>query len=266
MGTVGYFAPEALDETIDARSDIYSFCVTLWRGLYGRLPFPSTSLPGYVQAISAGPPECPHDAGVPAWLAEIVRKGLHTNPEQRHESMDALLRALEESDPDARRAPGEAAITGRDVVSFELTFRSNAELVSIVRRFVSDFYDKVIGDADATSRIALATHELLENAVKYALSEETRLLVEVDRSRVPPVLAIRTWNTASDDDIALAEHSIAAMSAHSDPASYYYDQMTATLQRERSGLGLPRICAEGEMTLSCERDGDRLCIIARTRR
>jgi anti-sigma regulatory factor (Ser/Thr protein kinase) len=139
------------------------------------------------------------------------------------------------------------------------------ELVTLVRQFASEFYDRVIGDADATSRIALATHELLENAVKYALSEETRLLVEVDRGKRPPALAIRTWNTASDEDIAAIERTLARMRACGDPNTYYHEQMRASLEKDRCGLGLARICAEGEMALSCEREGNRLCIIARTR-
>src|SRR5690606_39881474 len=36
VGTISYMAPERLrGERGDARSDQFSFCVTLWRGLYG---------------------------------------------------------------------------------------------------------------------------------------------------------------------------------------------------------------------------------------
>jgi serine/threonine protein kinase len=264
LGTVGYFAPEtAFEQKADPRSDVYSFCVTLWRCLYGRLPFPSATINEYARAIADGPPKTPRDAAVPEWLAEIVHDGLHTDPAKRHESMNELLRALEEADPDAHRSSESETTIRRDLVSFELTFRSNVELVPIVRRFVADFYDRIIRDPDATSRIVLATHELLENAVKYAISEETRLLVEVDRSHEPVALAIRTWNTAGEDDIAAVDQTIAAMNAHDDPARYYYEQMSASLERDRSGLGLARVAAEGEMSLSCERDGNRLCVIAR---
>jgi anti-sigma regulatory factor (Ser/Thr protein kinase) len=264
---VGYFAPETVsDQVADPRSDIFSFCVTLWRSLYGTPPFPCTTINEYVRAIcDEGPPDDPGDTSVPVWLGEIARKGLHANPRQRHASMEELLHALEEADPDRPRAAvGDDGARG-DIDAFELTFRSKADLVTLVRQFVSEFYDRVIGDADATSRIALATHELLENAVKYARSEETRLLVEVDRGKEPPALAIRTWNTASDEDIAAIERTLARMKAREDPDAYYHEQMRASLERDRCGLGLARICAEGEMVLSCEREGNRLCIIARTR-
>ena len=61
----------------------------------------------------------------------------------------------------------------RDLGFCELSFEKRPELVSIVRRFVSDFYDRTLADPDATSRVALATHELLENAVEESLRRRT---------------------------------------------------------------------------------------------
>ena len=40
---------------------------------------------------------------------------------------------------------------------FELAFKPNVELVAVVRRFVSQFYDRTAPDAETVSRIALAT-------------------------------------------------------------------------------------------------------------
>lgn len=64
--------------------------------------------------------------------------------------------------------------------SFELTFRPSIDLIAIVRRFVADFYLKVTSDDDAASRLALATHELLENAAKYSTDGAADLEVRVD--------------------------------------------------------------------------------------
>lgn len=50
--------------------------------------------------------------------------------------------------------------------SVELTFAPSLELIPVVRRFVSAFYEELLSHADAASRLALATHELLENTVK----------------------------------------------------------------------------------------------------
>ena len=48
---------------------------------------------------------------------------------------------------------------------FHLVFRPNIKLVSTVRRFTGEFYRRVLVDQELASRLALATHEMLENAM-----------------------------------------------------------------------------------------------------
>src|SRR4051812_49257694 len=47
----------------------------------------------------------------------------------------------------------------------EMRFSPNLELVSVVRRFVADLSKRALVGAADVDRIAMATHELLENAV-----------------------------------------------------------------------------------------------------
>src|SRR6476659_8158273 len=75
----------------------------------------------------------------------------------------------------------------------DLSFSPNIGLVSMVRQFASDFYTEQLGPGDAVSRIALATHEILENAVKYSLDGMTRVRIEY-RPGAPGTVQIRTWN------------------------------------------------------------------------
>src|SRR5215217_7663315 len=56
---------------------------------------------------------------------------------------------------------------------FELAFSPNMRLIAVVRRFVSEFYNQVLSDPETTSRLTLASHELLENAVKYSFDGNT---------------------------------------------------------------------------------------------
>lgn len=68
---------------------------------------------------------------------------------------------------------------------FELDFKPNVQLVSVVRRCVTELYQRFLDDPDGTSRVALATHELLENAVEYSRDGETTIRIEVAQHETP---------------------------------------------------------------------------------
>jgi anti-sigma regulatory factor (Ser/Thr protein kinase) len=145
----------------------------------------------------------------------------------------------------------------------ELTFSPNVELISVVRRFVSAFYDQVLHDKDTSSRLAVATHELLENACKYSCDGHTTLRIEVvDGHRRARILLS---NRATPERMADIQARFAEMSAFPDPDAYYQEMMARSMKNEGgSGLGLARIRAEAEMTLALTSSADRLCIVAHT--
>jgi eukaryotic-like serine/threonine-protein kinase len=94
-GTPLYMAPEqhALD-TIDARSDQYSFCVALWEASFGVRPFAGTAAE-LLAAKRVGPPSRPSAARpVPRAIEGVLRRGLATDPRRRWPDMTALLDAL----------------------------------------------------------------------------------------------------------------------------------------------------------------------------
>ncbi len=133
----------------------------------------------------------------------------------------------------------------------ELSFQRRPELVSIVRRFVSDFYDRTLADPDASSRVALATHELLENAVKYARDGMATVRIEVNVTGTSAHIRIRTRNRAADADAAYIRRTISEMRCSPDPNLYYLDVIRRNARRtDGSGLGLARIAAEAEMEVS----------------
>jgi len=149
--------------------------------------------------------------------------------------------------------------------AFELTFRPNVELISIVRRFVSDFYERMITDADTVSRMALATHELLENAVKYASDGVTFLSITFEPGDVTSTVSIRLVNRANPEHIAAVATIFEEMSRHDDPFAHYQVAMARSAKRKvGSGLGLVRVRAEGEMTMSHSIEDDRVTILAQT--
>jgi tetratricopeptide (TPR) repeat protein len=96
LGTPLYMAPEQfLGRKTDARTDQFSFCVALYEALYGKRPFPSSSLPELVHAVSTGQVRvAPKRTPVPAFLRRLLLKGLQANPDLRFESMRELTTAL----------------------------------------------------------------------------------------------------------------------------------------------------------------------------
>src|SRR5262245_20983678 len=104
LGTPAYMAPEQLrGEAADAASDQFSFCVTLYEGLYGERPFAGATAKAVAASIAAEKVrEPPAGSRVPPWLRRIVLRGLRAAPAQRHPSMEALLAELSRT-PGRRR-------------------------------------------------------------------------------------------------------------------------------------------------------------------
>ncbi len=97
LGSPAFMAPEQLaGEPADARSDLFSFCVSLWEALYGERPFRARSLGGLRIAMAEGRVRpAPADTTVPDWLREVLLRGLRARPEERPPGMSALIAELE---------------------------------------------------------------------------------------------------------------------------------------------------------------------------
>ena len=113
-GTPGYMSPEQLlARPLDARSDLFSFGVVLYRMVTGQLPFEGRSVAALANAILNAEPRAFGDAPIPERLKAIVRKLLEKEPDRRYASaaeVKADLEALAES-----LAPGRKAGLSRGV-------------------------------------------------------------------------------------------------------------------------------------------------------
>ncbi|PRQ08570.1 Serine/threonine-protein kinase PknB [Enhygromyxa salina] len=96
MGTPAYMAPEQhADRELDARTDQFSFCVSLYEALYGERPFAGSTLAELSANVLGGkiqPP--PRFEEVPAWLRRVLLRGLAVNPDDRYPSITQLLAEL----------------------------------------------------------------------------------------------------------------------------------------------------------------------------
>ena len=98
LGTPAYMAPEQLmGEPVDERTDQYGFCVALFQGLYGKLPFNAENMGALLERIR----HCrvnavPKLSCVPPSLHQAVMRGMNPNPAQRFSSIEVLLEQLEQ--------------------------------------------------------------------------------------------------------------------------------------------------------------------------
>lgn len=145
----------------------------------------------------------------------------------------------------------------------DLSFAPSINLVSLVRQFASDFYAEQLGEGDAVSRLALATHEILENAVKYSIDGMTRIRIEYRPEEKGGQVVLQTWNRPRPEHLAVLEQNMAELSAAADPMAHYLTliKRTSTLP-VGSGLGLGRIRAEAEMSVRYVIEGEWLQVIA----
>jgi tetratricopeptide (TPR) repeat protein len=103
-GTPRYMAPEQFGNgTSDPRSDQFSFCVSLFEGLFGERPFEGDTYAALADAVMNGRTvPASRKTGVPGHIRNAVMRGLEAEPGKRHASMNALLAVLEH-DPWRRR-------------------------------------------------------------------------------------------------------------------------------------------------------------------
>ncbi|MCA9663229.1 MAG: protein kinase, partial [Myxococcales bacterium] len=96
-GTPGYMAPEQLREgrEVDARSDVFAFCITLWEALTGERPFGGATIADHIQHVLRGQLRpFPRDLGVPVTVVDALQRGLAVDPDARWQRIDDLLKVL----------------------------------------------------------------------------------------------------------------------------------------------------------------------------
>jgi tetratricopeptide (TPR) repeat protein/tRNA A-37 threonylcarbamoyl transferase component Bud32 len=93
LGTPAYMSPEALHgRPTDFRSDIFSFCVSLYEGLYGYRPFDGSTPAAIAAEIDQNRVKAPPlSTAVPRRIHALVVKGLRANPGERFQTLRALL-------------------------------------------------------------------------------------------------------------------------------------------------------------------------------
>ncbi len=111
LGTPGYMAPEQYggDNDIDARVDVFAFCASLYKALYGERAFPGEGVEEIAESTLNGVVRpAPRASDVPMWVRRILLRGLSVDRAARPGSMEEMLAALR-ADPAHRRTRWLAA-------------------------------------------------------------------------------------------------------------------------------------------------------------
>jgi eukaryotic-like serine/threonine-protein kinase len=108
MGTVGYMSPEQVrGQTVDHRTDIFSFGAILYEMLAGKRAFQKPTSPETMTAIlNEDPPAISQVvARIPSALQRVVDRCLEKSPDQRFQSASDLAFALEALEEQSGSAP-----------------------------------------------------------------------------------------------------------------------------------------------------------------
>ncbi len=144
------------------------------------------------------------------------------------------------------------------IARVDVEFTPTTALITTVRVFVEDFYAKATANPDAAHRLALATHELLENATKYSSNGEAALMIQVNTST--KAVWVRTRNLATPARVAEVKEAFRAIASSTSSRDFYRDAVHRTAVRKTGsgGLGLARIWAEADLRLRLSIRGDRV--------
>jgi len=156
-------------------------------------------------------------------------------------------------------------MTSESIADLELRLETDKADASLVRRFVSGHYECVLADDDVAYRLGMAAHELIENAANYASDHRARLRIErSDAGEDQQSVTLSIQNTTAPMHAERLAGQLREMQSCADARQYYRTLMLRAARKRgpAGGLGLARIRAEGQMTITLAREGDEVCVRA----
>jgi anti-sigma regulatory factor (Ser/Thr protein kinase) len=129
-----------------------------------------------------------------------------------------------------------------------------------IRRFVESFCACACPGQGREAQLALAVHELMQNAIPHARGGHVDLVLEVEPSAER--VSVEVSNPCTDEEYAALSARVAAMYAEPDALTSYLRAMKESPATTRGGLGLPRIRFESQLDIRTARKGGRVTVEA----
>jgi anti-sigma regulatory factor (Ser/Thr protein kinase) len=129
-----------------------------------------------------------------------------------------------------------------------------------IRRFVQSFCAVACPGHDREEQVALAVHELMQNAIRASDGEDVDLALEVDPDG--DRIHVRVTNSCSEAEYRDLCARIERMNGERDALAHYLRAMAEAPAQTRGGLGLARVRFEAQLELEATRDGDYVTIHA----
>src|SRR5512133_544349 len=129
-----------------------------------------------------------------------------------------------------------------------------------IRRFVESFCACACTGANRESQLALAVHELMQNAVPHSHDEQVDLVLQVQAET--DHVEVSVTNCCTDSEYKAIHDRIAKMNSEPDALRHYVTAMKESPANVRGGLGLARVRFEAQLELSVSRSPGHVTVHA----
>jgi anti-sigma regulatory factor (Ser/Thr protein kinase) len=133
--------------------------------------------------------------------------------------------------------------------------------VDEIRRFVESFCLCACPGQAREAQVALAVHELMQNAIPHSAGEDVDLTLQVDPGADRIEIAVS--NPCSEEQLHELMTRVDRLNSEPDALRGYLRAMAEAPISARGGLGLARIRFEAQLELAVIREGARVTVLAR---
>lgn len=133
--------------------------------------------------------------------------------------------------------------------------------VDEIRRFVESFCLCACPGQCREGQVALAVHEMMQNAIPQSGGEDVDLTLQVDPGANRIEVAVS--NPCSQEQFLELRERVDRLNSEPDALRSYLRAMAEAPASTRGGLGLARIRFEAQLELSVIREGRRVTVLAR---